>query len=543
MNTYKWFSVNNRRAGLCCLVLVVCFGCTKNFREYNTNPNNATDAMLQADNLATGVFFSQMEQNVFPVAQEPSFGDEIYQEVQNLAGDVYSGYMGASNNWFGGVNNTTYGMTPSWYGQAFNRAFLSVMPAWLAIKKKTEGIAASQHIYALAEIIKIESLHRTTDMYGPLPYLKFGSGSLTTPYDAQSTIYYSFFNELDSAIDILSTYVQNFPGSKPLASYDLIYGGDYVKWIKFANSLKLRLAMRIASVDPAKAQQYAEAAVSNPYGVFTTNDDNAFLVSANGVQIHNPLQIICFNFDDIRMGANMESFLTGYKDPRLPFMFNKAVTDNNYHGIRNGINITNKALYTDPFSTLNVLPATPIRWMSAAEMYFLKAEGAVRGWNMGGGTPQSFYQTGIQTSFDQWSAGSSTNYVADSLSKPAAYTDPSISTNNITAGANLSTIIVKWKESDAMAAKLEKILTQKWIAMYPDGQEAWSEYRRTRYPKVFPVVVNNSAGLISSSFQIRRLPFPLTEYQSNGAGVATGVSLLGGADNGGTPLWWDKNPR
>jgi hypothetical protein len=539
MNMRTRFSSRNNGVAIAALLLVICFGCTKKFGDYNTNPNNATDEMMQYDNLSTGVFFSQMEQNVFPVAQQPSFGDEMYQVVQNLAGDVYSGYMGASNNWFGGSNNTTYALTPSWYGQAFNRAFLSVMPAWLAIKKKTQGISASQHVYALAQIIKVEAIHRTTDMYGPLPYLKFGNGNLTTNYDDQQTIYNSFFTDLDSAILILSNYVQSFPGSKPLAAYDLIYGGDYTKWIKFANSLKLRLAMRLAYADPAKAKQYAEAAVSNSYGVFTANDDNTVLRSANGVQIHNPLQIICFNFDDIRMGANMESFLTGYKDPRLPFMFNKAVADNNYHGIRNGINITNKALYTTPFSTLNVASETPIRWMSAAEMYFLRAEGAVRGWSMGG-TAATLYQTGVQTSFDQWGAGSATNYLADSLSKAAAYTDPSIASNSISTG--LSTIIIKWREGDNMDLKLERILTQKWIAMYPDGQEAWTEFRRMRWPKVFPVVVNNSAGLINSATEIRRLPFPQTEYQSNGAGVATGVTALGGPDNGGTKLWWDKKP-
>lgn len=514
--------------------------CTKRFDEFNTNPNNATEKMMEYDNLSTGVFFSQMEQNIFPVAQQPAFGDEMFQVVQNLAGDVYSGYMGASNNWFGGANNTTYALIPGWYGQAFNRAFLSVMPAWLAIKKKTEGVSTAQHIFALAQIIKVESIHRTTDMYGPLPYFQFGSGGLNATYDSQQDIYNSFFTDLDSAVKALSTYVQSYPGLKPLAAYDLIYGGDYVKWIKFANSLKLRLAMRIVYADAAKAKQYAEEAVSHPYGVLTSNEDNAMLKSANGVQIHNPLQVICFNFDDIRMGANMESFLKGYNDPRVSYMFNKAVTDNNYHGIRNGINITNKSLYVNPFSTLNVSSETPIRWMSAAEMYFLRAEGAARGWNMNG-TAQTLYNTGIQTSFDQWGAGSAANYVLDSLSRPAAYVDPSSSSNNVPTGnANLSTVIIKWRESDAFELKLEKILTQKWLAVYPDGQEAWSEFRRTRYPKVFPVVVNNSGGLIPSNTQIRRLPFPQGEYQSNAKGIATGVALLGGADHGGTKLWWDK---
>lgn len=523
------------------LLIVVCAGCTKNFREFNTNPTNATEEMMEYDNLSTGVFFSQMEQNIFPTAQPPAFGDEMYQIVQNLAGDVFSGYMGASNNWFGGVNNTTYSLTPSWYSAAFSRAFLGVMPAWLSIKKKTDGVASAKHVFALAQIIKVESIHRTTDMYGPLPYFNFGNGSLTTNYDGQDAIYNSFFSDLDSSIKVLSDFVQSSPNAKPLAAYDLIYGGDYSKWIRFANSLKLRLAMRLAYVDPAKAKQYAEAAVSNPYGVMSTNDDNAVLKSANGVQLHNPLQIICFNFDDVRMGANMESFLVGYKDPRVGAMFNKA-PDGNYHGIRTGINISNKSLYTTPFSTLNVAPETPIRWMSAAEMYFLRAEGAVRGWNMNG-TGQNLYQSGIQTSFDQWGAGSSANYVLDSLSKPAAYTDPSNAGNNVSStSTNLSTMTIKWKETDALETKLERILTQKWISIYPDGQEGWTEFRRMRYPKIFPVVVNNSGGLINSATQVRRLPFPQTEYQSNSAGVATGITLLGGLDNGGTKLWWDKKP-
>ncbi len=419
-----------------------CFGsCTKNFRDYNTNPNNATEQQLQYDNLSTGVFFSQMEQNVFPVAQPPAFGDEMYQEVQNLAGDVYSGYMGASDNWFGGANNTTYSMSPSWYGQAFGRAFLGVMPAWLAIKRNVGTDPSSQHIYALAQIIKVESIHRTTDMYGPLPYFKFGSGSLTTNYDSQQDIYTSFFADLDSAISTLTDYVTKNPGSMPLAKYDLIYGGNYVKWIKFANSLKLRIAMRIAYANPALAQQYAEAAVNNSYGVFTSNADNAFLQSADGINIHNPLQIICYNFTDIRMGANMESFLKGYKDPRVSYMFNTA-PDGNYHGIRNGISITNISTYTTPFSTLNVSPSTPIPWMSAAEMYFLRSEGAVRGWNMQG-TAQSLYETGIQTHFTYLGAGSAAAYITDSTSKPSTYVDPSNSSNNVNAGSSLSTITIQ----------------------------------------------------------------------------------------------------
>ncbi|MET0465006.1 MAG: RagB/SusD family nutrient uptake outer membrane protein [Chitinophagaceae bacterium] len=523
---------------LCCLAAVIALqSCTKKFEEYNTNPNNATDEMMEFDYLSTGVYFPQMQQNIFPVAQQPNFGDEMYQIVQNLAGDVYSGYMGASNNWFGNANNTTYALIPNWYNAAFGRAFLGVMPAWLSIKKKSE--IANPHVYALAQILKAMSLHRTTDMYGPLPVTNFGKGGLTTTYDSQEVIYDSLFNALNYGINTLTEYVTLYPGQRPMQKYDLVYGGDYRKWIKFANSLKLRLAMRIVDANPAKAQQYAEEAINHPIGVITDNADNAMLASGNGVIFNNPLYIICFNFDDIRMGASMESYLKGYNDPRADFMFNKA-PDGQHHGIRNGINIANKAAYTTPFSTLNVAANTPLRWMSAAEIWFLRAEGALRGWNMNG-TAQQLYEQGIQTSFSQWGASNAAAYISNSTAVPAAYTDiaaPGTGNNS----AALSTITIRWDEAATTPLKLERIITQKWIAVYPDGQEAWSEFRRTQYPRIFPVVLNQSGGVISTANQIRRLPFPQTEYQSNAAGVATGVSLLGGADNGNTQLWWDRTP-
>jgi hypothetical protein len=541
MNKHKRSFINNARLYYTGLLLFLCCSCTQKFDEFNTNPNNATEEMMEYDYLSTGVFFPQMQQNIFPVAQQPNFGDEMYQIVQNLAGDVYSGYMGASNNWFGGANNTTYALVPGWYGAAFGRCFLSVMPAWLSIKKKSEQ--ANPHIYALAQILKAMSLHRTTDMYGPLPVSKFGNGGLTTTYDSQEAVYDSLFSALNYGITVLTDFVQRYPGQKPMAAYDLIYRGDYVQWIKFANSLKLRLAMRIVYANAAKAQQYAEEAVNHPIGLITDNTDNAILKSGNGVNFNHPLYIICFNFDDIRMGANMESFMKGYNDPRAGFMFNKA-PDGQYHGIRNGIVITNKASYTTPFSTLNIAASTPIQWMGAAETWFLRAEGATRGWNMGG-TAQALYETGIQTSFNQWGAGSAATYINDATSKAAAYTDigTMATTNNVSGTSSLlSTITIKWNETDLPDVKLERIITQKWIAMYPDGQEAWTEFRRTRFPRIFPVVNNQGGGIIDVARQIRRLPFPQTEYQSNAAGVATGVTLLGGPDNGNTKLWWDKKP-
>jgi len=512
--------------------------CTKNFDSYNSNPNQATAEMMQRDNLSTGSFFIQMQKNVFPIAQQPDFGDEVYQTVQNLAGDIFSGYMGASGLWFSNVNNTTYSLTAEWYNRAFDRAFVGVMPAWNSIKKLAQ--TESPQTLAVATIVKVEALHRTTDMYGPLPYLNFGNGNLQNTYNSQKDIYYSFFDELDGAIATLTDFATKNPTATVMSQYDFIYGGKVSSWIKFANSLKLRLAMRIAYADPTKAQAEAESAVSQSFGVMTGVSDVAALQHTASLSYNHPLYIICYNFGDIRMGATMDSYLNGFKDPRLSTYFTIA-SDGTYRGIRNGINITSKAPYsTGPFSTLNVLQTTPIVWMNPAEVYFLRAEGALRGWNMGSDA-KTLYESGITTSFSYFGLSGASTYLNDNVSIPAAYTDP-VNTGNSVAllSTLLSTTTIKYDITASFNICLERIITQKWIAMYPDGQEAWSEFRRTGYPKVFPVVLNKSGGLISTDIQVRRLPFPSTEYQNNSAGVSQGIQLLGGSDNGGTKLWWDK---
>lgn len=513
------------------LLLLVSGSCTEGFE--NTNPNEATDEMMNRDDLRIGSFFSQMLRNVFIVG-EGFDGD--YQITQNLAGDIYAGYMGACGLWYSNSNNTTYNLISNWYDAAFNLSFTNVMAPWSSIRDITRESFPQK--YALATIVKVEGMHRITDMYGPLPYTSFGGGSLQNPYDSQKDIYDTFFEELDEAISILTDFDEKSPGAKALSSdYDFIYGGNVTNWIKFANSLKLRLAMRIAYADPAKARQEAESAVNHPIGVMTIAGDAAVLNKSSRLSYRHPLYVICYEFTDVKMGATMDSYLNGYNDPRISSYFVRNSVDGTFRGIRTGIQINNKADYAEgPFSPLNVTPESAVVWMNAAEVYFLRAEGAWRGWNMGG-TAQEFYETGVRTSFSFAGTGNADGYLSDDTSIPAAYTDPVRAGNS---SAALGTITVKWDEEAVAERKLERIITQKWIATYPDGQEAWSEFRRTGYPKIFPVVVNNSGGKISSDTQIRRLPFPSTEYRDNSANMAGAVNLLGGADTGGTKLWWDK---
>jgi hypothetical protein len=174
--------------------------------------------------------------------------------------------------------------------------------------------------------------------------------------------------------------------------------------------------------------------------------------------------------------------------------------------------------------------------MSAAEVWFLKAEAALRGWSAD--NVQTDYETGVTTSFQQWGVSSGT-YLSDGSSTEADYTDPK-GTGGVNDAKALSTITIKWDPAATQEMQLERIITQKWIAIFPDGQEAWADYRRTGYPRLFPVVVNNSGGAISTQTQIRRLDYPQSEYTTNAAAVNSAVStLLGGPDVGGTRMWWD----
>jgi hypothetical protein len=515
-------------AALCLLALG---SCTKEFNALNTNPSKVTQAQAQGDLEYLGGLFPAMEENIFSTV------DWEYQVQQNLNADVYSGYEMSPDDGFGPCN-LNYFMTTGWNTYAFDIPYDNVMKNWAQVKQ--EAGAAGQHFYAIALILKVEAMHRVTDVYGPLPYSQYGSSAVFVPYDSQQAIYTRFFSELDTAVNTLTSFVKANPGTKPFQPFDLIYGGDYTEWLKFANTLRLRLAMRIVYANPTLAQQEAEKAAADPNGLLSAVSDDAYLNMVNGLTYQNPLWNITNAYNDICMGASMKSILEGYNDPREAAYFLTSAYDGKYEAIPNGVLITTPQY--NNFSLLNVQSTTPMMIMMASESYFLRAEGALRGWNMGSGTAQSFYNAGVTLAFQEKGVSMPAGYLSDATSTAAPYSDPTNSANNIAAGSSqLNNITIAYNPGDSFEHNLQRIITQKWLAIFPDGQEAWSEFRRTGYPSLFYVVSNQSGGLISTTNFVRRLPFPNDEDLNNPKGVATGVTALGGPDNGGTKLWWDKN--
>ncbi|WP_073348196.1 MULTISPECIES: RagB/SusD family nutrient uptake outer membrane protein [Bacteroides] len=525
------------RHAMCALgVAVLITSCTDNYKEWNTNPNEVPEEML-VGLMKIGNFFPAMQMDVIPTSDVDA---NEFQRAQNLCGDMHSGYMTPIGTW-GTSSAVHYNLRyDKWNDVAFDVVFTKVMPAWKQIRDN--GKDKFPEAYAVAQILKVAAMHRVTDMYGPLPYLQFGHGGLETPYDSQEEIYKSFFIDLDEAIAELQDYIAIHPGSKPLSKYDLVYGGDFTKWLKFANSLKLRLAMRTYyvngfEVNGKTSQKLAEEATKA--GVITENAENALLQSGNGISVFHPLKICWDSYSDTRMGADIESIMKGYSDPRLSKYFQQSEygeAGDKFHGARLGVNVTDKKNYLK-LSSPNVFAETPVQWMCAAEIYFLRAEGKLHGWDMGGEV-EELYNAGITKSFEQWGVALDDYLTRGDTYKPVRFTAPAGTSGSVAAA---STITIAWNKNDSDDKKLERIITQKWIAMFPEGQEAWSEHRRTGYPKLFSLYgTNASAGQVESSGP-RRIPFPSTEYDTNTTEVNKAVTdFLGGTDYGKVKLWWDK---
>lgn len=523
---------------ICTVVGVLSLtACTKSFEYYNTNKHEATEDQMEQDNLKTGAFFRQLQRSVV-VFNDGTYYDSDYQISVNLLADSYAGYLAPTLSSNNGVHTGSYYMTENWCKSMYDIQFTYAMPAWQQLVAAAEE-AEQDEITAIATIVKVAAMHRVTDYYGPIPYCSFGE-DLKSTYDSQKDVYEKFFEELDDAIDVLTEYAVGGSGTI-LEDYDYVYSGNATSWVKFANSLRLRLAMRVVYADESLAQTEAEKSISNTIGVMTESTDMASLKHSSTLVYWHPIYEINKNFNDgdTQMGASMDSYLNGYNDPRLPIYF-EAASDGEYHGVRNGIHTTNWSSYRNSAGYVSAPAAnsssTEIVWMTAAEVYFLRAEGALRGWNMGDDA-QTLYEEGISMSFTENSAGSASAYIADNTSTPADFVDNTGNGNGIAAQ---STITIAWDSSADFETNLERIITQKWIALYPNGPEGWAEFRRTGYPKLLPVVNNDSSGAVSTSEQIRRVPFSVDEYADNPSGVAAGVSALGGADNAGTKLWWDK---
>ncbi|WP_423129030.1 RagB/SusD family nutrient uptake outer membrane protein [Gaoshiqia sp. Z1-71] len=517
-------TINQSTIKVLLLALFVCaVACTENYEEYNTNPYNVTKEQMKADGYNVSAALVGLQGWVLPT------NTNTFQFTDCLLGGSYGGYLADSNSGFNAGKFSTYNPQLTWNKVPFNDIIPKIFTNLTQVKSVTDDPVP----LAIAMIIKVASIVRITDIYGPIPYSKVGEdGSLTAPYDSQENVYNKMFDELNQAIETLT--VHKTEAISPNA--DKVFSGNLIKWIKFANSMKLRMAMRIVYANPTLSQTVSEDVVAHEVGPMSANSDNAYMTVTK-----TPFRVICYEYNggDSRISADITSYMNGYNDPRRSFYFTQSTfqngATNGFVGLRNGIQIPANTI-AQAYSNMNITSEeSKILWMNAAETAFLKAEGALRGWAMGG-SAETFYNEGIELSFEQWGASGASSYMENSTNTPGAYVDPM---GSFTYSGSPSTITVKWNNSSTTEQNLERIITQKWIANFPLGLEAWAEFRRTGYPKLMPAVVNNSGGDVTDNEMARRLTYPTSEYEENRANVNAALGLLGGADKMSTHVWWD----
>jgi len=365
------------------------------------------------------------------------------------------------------------------------------------LEQVKEFAGTDANLTAVAEILTQMNFQYLTDTYGDIPYseaLRVDEGITSPKYDSQKDVYYGMLAKLAAA--------QGSTTGASTAAWsegDVLYEGNMAQWRKFANSLRMRMAMRISAADPAKAQQEFVAAFNA--GGFTSNADNAVIHWGTEQPSQNPIHDYYFNQDryDFVISAAMVDSLQRRNDPRLAIYADPARNDV-YRGLPNGSLPADFNLNVPDYSSIGeyfLAPDAPSVLMSYAEVLFLQAEAAAKGWIPG--NPATYYQAGIRASMEQY-------------------------------GIPNAAITTYLGQANTAYAGLPSIYFQKWLALYMNGPEGWAEQRRTGFPVLTPAVGNEIPT---------RLTYPNQEQLLNQANWQAAVTA-----NGGKSLfdkvWWDR---
>lgn len=352
--------------------------------------------------------------------------------------------------------------------------------------------------------------HQVTDLWGDVPYTQALSGAdASTPeYDTQQAIYNGVLDDLTAGQAMLTSAGVDFGNG------DILYNNDMAKWRKFANSLRMRLAMRMVNADPATAQSEFVAAYNA--GGFTSNADNAMLTWP-GAPYENPLYENYLGRDDHGVSRTLIDTLAALNDPRVELYAEPAALDGAFRGNPNGY-----AAPPDPnglglgqWSRIGNFwradgAATPTAIMTYAEVLFLQAEAAQRGWI--GASAADLYHAAIRASMNQY----------DAWGSPAdAPTD-----------AEIDAYLAQPEVAYDASRGLEQIHLQLWLALYMNGNEAWSHVRRTGTPDL-----QAGPDYVHSRLPTRYI-YPDTEQSLNSASLNAALSRQGGGLDLITPMWW-----
>jgi hypothetical protein len=494
------------------LAVLYLGSCTKNFETYNTDPTKIY-------NMPSGAYIQTMiEPMMF-------MGPHAAQMVDGMVG-AYGGYFTSTNRW-NDTNFDTFNPSDAYTNSPWNSMFVDTYSNFFQVEKLTEGVG---HWYALARLVRAAAMMRVADCYGPIPYSKVTNGNLYVEYDSGEDVYKHIIADLQESASLLYNFATLNPTYQPFADYDpTSLKGDYALWAQFANSLTLRAAIRTNN------QEAFLDALGHPAGIVTNN------VTRPAGTDGNPYYTMQGPWNDHRASSSIVDYMNGYNDPRCPAYFTYSTRSGfttRYFGARTGYaSSTNDS--GAPYSQMLVGTGDAITLFYAAENQFLLAEAALKGWGVPN-TAKSYYEAGITLSMTQRNVAPTTitTYLANNTLVPASHTGDWRGGNNYTRA---STVKIAWDATGT--TNLEQIITQKWIANFPLGLEAWADFRRTGFPELAPSVDNLSSGVVASSRGARRLKYPYSEINLNAANYNAAVSnFFGGVanDTQASDLFWAK---
>lgn len=480
-------------------------------------------------------------------------GPHVYQVQFNIHIDNYAGYMAGTQN-FSGNLPSTYAYFPD-YANSPQASFFKVSQATMPVIRAAKKLGMLE-MGAICEVMYCYSALELSDIYGPFPWYDYRLDKQESPltYEPVSDIYDSIFVHLKESAKILSEFTSTSKEHQDsiqviLDSYDRICGANVDNWRRFANTICMRMALRMSNVNPERAKAEAKAAIDA--GLITKNVE--YNVASESLM--NPLAFISYQWNDTRLNASMENIMKRLHFPIMDLWFqnnseniedakgNVTLEGNNtIVGIRAGIPTTARDganQYVKFSGTSTTYGVKPIYLLKMSERYFLEAEAEVR-WGIGSLLAKQLYDNGIKELFKDENISATDSkyknyYAQEKADETIDYIDYYDQSYNLDG---IITVGVKWNEKDEPKIKLEKIITQKWLANFPQGLEAWNDLRRTGYPRIFPVE-DIGDGSLASGQLIRRIPWDMTQASTQEDIESTGIPALGGSNEEVTRLWWD----
>lgn len=470
-------------------LLTATVACNK-FEDLNVNPNSAlfpnTASLLTGAERAVGTINAQVGPssfNITPALYVQQFSDVTYIEDSRYK-TIYFNYNGLYS------------------GPLVNLQQVIDQNTNEGTKGLAAGYGSNANQIAIARIMKAYVYQFITDRWGDVPYSQAlkGDQNFSPAFDKQQDIYNDLFKEWKEA-------AAQFDGGRAVSG-DVLLSSDADRWKKLAASFRLIAALRLSKVDPAKGKTEFIAALTD--GVLASNADNVryqYLADANN---ENPLytNYVRQNRKDFALSNTFVDYLKKLNDPRLPVYAAKNAKGD-YVGAPYGVfPAPGKAQdYSLAGSAISAQTA-PVNIMTYAQVLFAQAEAVKLGWTTG--DAKALYESAIKASMQQWLGTSYTDaaFTAYIAQPDVAYTD---------------------------AKAIERISTQRWVALFFQGTEAWNEWRRTGFPVLTPTAstLNGGTGIP------RRLAYPVTEATLNGTNY-TAVTARQGKDDQYTRVWWDK---